>query len=57
MQKINSFNLHINDEKVPTKKFVQQFIGNSLIGMVESLHLKDPTVHKITLEIKFDVSE
>ncbi|MFX1515264.1 MAG: hypothetical protein ACFFC6_03080 [Promethearchaeota archaeon] len=53
MQKIISFNLNVNEKKVATKKFVQQFIGNALIGMVESLRLKDPTIQKIHLEIEF----
>lgn len=57
MQKIISFNLNVNEKKVTTKKFVQQFIGNALIGMVESLRLKDPTIQKIHLEIEFGAVE
>ncbi|MFX0210173.1 MAG: hypothetical protein ACFFDT_29595 [Candidatus Hodarchaeota archaeon] len=54
MQKIKSFNLQVNEKKIPVKKFVQQFIGNSLVGMVETLHLRDPSIQKINLEIEFN---
>jgi len=54
LRKIKSFNLQVNEEKIPAKRFVQQFIGNSLVGMVETLHLKDQSVQKIDLTIEFD---
>lgn len=54
MRKILSFKLHVNDKKIGAKRFVQEFIGNSLAGMVESLRLKDPFIQKINLEIEFD---
>lgn len=53
MQKILSFKLQVNDEKIAAKRFVREFIGNSLVGMVETLHLKDPTIRKINLVIEF----
>ena len=54
MRKIKSFNLQVNEEKIPAKRFVQQFIGNSLVGMVETLQLKDPSIQKMVLAIEFD---
>ncbi|MHA2247940.1 MAG: hypothetical protein ACXADY_23540 [Candidatus Hodarchaeales archaeon] len=53
MQKIKSFKLIVNDEKIAAKRFIREFIGNSLLGMVETLHLRDPTVRKINLMIEF----
>ena len=57
MRKIISFKLHVNDKKIGAKRFVQEFIGNSLVGMVESLRLKDPFIQKINLEIKFEEND
>lgn len=54
--KIKSFRLLVNEEKIVAKRFVQQFIGNSLVGMVESLRLKDPSIRKIDLVIEFNDS-
>ncbi|MFX1283621.1 MAG: hypothetical protein ACFFB5_08195 [Promethearchaeota archaeon] len=54
MRKIKSFDLQVNEKKIPSKKFVRQFIGNSLVGMVEALHLKDPAIKKIDLRIEFN---
>ncbi|MFX0013096.1 MAG: hypothetical protein ACFFB2_04645 [Promethearchaeota archaeon] len=56
MLKIKSFRLLVNEEKIVAKRFVQQFIGNSLVGMVESLRLKDPSIRKIDLVIEFNDS-
>ncbi|MHA2224016.1 MAG: hypothetical protein ACXAC8_02355 [Candidatus Hodarchaeales archaeon] len=53
MKKIKSFKLTVNDRRIGAKRFVQEFIGNSLAGMVETLRLKDSTIHKINIEIKF----
>ncbi|MHA2290527.1 MAG: hypothetical protein ACXACK_00040 [Candidatus Hodarchaeales archaeon] len=53
LKKIKSFKLTVNDRRIGAKRFVQEFIGNSLAGMVETLRLKDSTIHKINIEIKF----
>jgi len=46
--------MQVNGENVSTKKFVKEFIGNSLAGMVESLHIKDPIIRKVNLEIEYE---
>ena len=43
----------MNDERIGVKRFVQEFIGNSLAGMIETLRLKDPSIHKINIEIEY----
>ena len=43
----------MNDERIGVKRFVQEFIGNSLAGMIETLRLKDPSIHKIYIEIEY----
>ncbi len=53
MRKIKSFSLEVNDQKTAAKKFVQEFIGNSLLGQIECLRLKDPIVRKISLHVEF----
>lgn len=57
MRKIRLFRLEVNDEKVGAKRFVREFIGNSLAAMVESLRLKDPNIRKIDISIEFDEDE
>jgi molybdopterin-guanine dinucleotide biosynthesis protein B len=37
MRKLNEVELYIGDEKIPLNPFVQDFIKNSLIGMINSL--------------------
>lgn len=53
MRKIKSFNLEVNDQKTAAKKFVQEFLGNSLLGQIECLRLKEPIVQKISLHVEF----
>lgn len=53
MKKIQKFKLTVNDERIGAKRFVQEFIGNSLAGMIETLRLKDPSIHKINIEIEY----
>ncbi|MHA2075220.1 MAG: hypothetical protein ACW97X_11420 [Candidatus Hodarchaeales archaeon] len=54
MRKIKSLKLQVNDNDVPTKGFVKEFIGNSLLGQIECLRLKDPNIQKVNLIIEYD---
>jgi len=57
MREIKSFKLEVNGDNVATKRFVRDFIGNSLLGQIESLRLKDSKVQKIDLQIEFEVDD
>ena len=54
MRKIKSFQLQVNDNNIPTKRFVKEFIGNSLLAQIKSLRLKDPDVQKVSLVIEYN---
>ncbi len=54
MRKIKSFKLQVNDRNIGTKRFVREFIGNSLLGQIECLRLDDPQVQNVNLQIEFD---
>ncbi|NHJ01095.1 MAG: hypothetical protein EAX86_03085 [Candidatus Heimdallarchaeota archaeon] len=53
MTEIKSFKLEVNGKKISAKRFVQEFIGNSLLGQIQTLRLKDPTIERIYVEIEF----
>ncbi|WP_455139397.1 hypothetical protein [Candidatus Hodarchaeum mangrovi] len=53
MKKIVDFKLEVNGQIVSTKRFVKEVIGNSLLGQVETLRLKDPNIKTIRLEINY----
>lgn len=57
MREIKSFKLEVNNQNVATKRFVRDFIGNSLLGQIESLRLKDSKVQKIDLQIEFEMDD
>ena len=54
MRKIKSLKLEVNDQLVPIKGFVKEFIGNSLLGQIECLRLKDPNIQKVNLIIEYN---
>ncbi|MHA1214817.1 MAG: hypothetical protein ACTSR2_04675 [Candidatus Hodarchaeales archaeon] len=55
MRKVDQFKLEVNGKKIGAKRFVKEFIANSLLGQVECLRLKEVMkVNKITLEITFE---
>ena len=54
MRTIKSFKLQVNDNHVPTKGFVKEFIGNSLLGQIECLRLKGSNIQKVNLIIEYD---
>ena len=54
MRKIKSFKLQVNERNVGTKRFIREFIGNSLLGQIECLRLDDPQIQRIDLQIEFD---
>lgn len=57
MREIKSFKLEVNGKNVAAKRFVRDFIGNSILGQIESLRLKDSKVQKIDLQIEFEVDD
>ncbi len=57
MREIKSFKLEVNTQNIVTKRFVRDFIGNSLLGQIESLRLKDSKVQKIDLQIEFEIDD
>ena len=56
MREIESFKLEVNGKEIGTKKFVKEFIGNSLLGQVETLRLKDSGIDAISIEIRYGKS-
>jgi hypothetical protein len=54
MRKIKSFKLQVNERNIGTKRFVREFIGNSLLGQIECLRLEGSQVQRVNLEIEFD---
>ena len=54
MREVKDFELFVNGEKIGAKMFVREIIANSLLGMVETLRLKDPNIKKINLKIEFE---
>ena len=57
MREIKSFKLEVNGKNVGAKRFVRDFIGNSLLGQIECLRLKDSKVQKIDLQIEFEMDD
>ncbi len=57
MREVKSFKLEVNGKNVAAKRFVRDFIGNSLLGQIESLRLKDSKVRKIDLQIEFEMDD
>lgn len=54
MRKIKSFKLQVDGNNVPAKGFVKEFIGNSLLGQIECLRLKDSNIQFVNLIIEYD---
>ncbi|MHA1974438.1 MAG: hypothetical protein ACTSW1_15680 [Candidatus Hodarchaeales archaeon] len=58
MRKIKQFKLEVNGKRIGTKRFVKEFIANSLLGQVECLRLKETMkVDTIALEVTFEDEE
>ncbi len=53
MREVTKVKLKINDTPIGVKKFVQDFIGKTVFGMIGSLRIKNLDVRKITLEIVY----
>ena len=53
MQEVTKVKLKVNDTPIGVKKFVQEFIGKVVFGMISSLRIKNLDVKKITLEIEY----
>ncbi|MHA2317865.1 MAG: hypothetical protein ACXAC6_08980, partial [Candidatus Hodarchaeales archaeon] len=54
MREVTKVRLKVNDTSIGVKKFVQEFIGKAIFGMISSLRIKDLDIQKITLEIEYE---
>lgn len=53
MREVTKVSLKVNDTSIGVKKFVQEFIGKSILGMVSSLRIKDLDIQKINIQIEY----
>lgn len=53
MRNIKEFTLFVNDKEVPCKDFIEDMVGNGILGMIESLDLEDNKVNDINIKIKY----
>jgi len=53
MKEIVDFKLEVNGQLIHAKNFVKEIIGNSLLGQVETLRLKDSNIKNIRIEINY----
>lgn len=54
MREVTNVRLKVNDTPIGVKKFVQEFIGKTIFGMISSLRIKNLDIQKITLEIEYE---
>jgi hypothetical protein len=54
MREVTKVRLKVNDTSIGVKKFVQEFIGKTIFGMISSLRIKNLDIQKITLEIEYE---
>ena len=54
MREVTKARLKVNDTPIGVKKFVQEFIGKTIFGMISSLRIKNLDIQKITLEIEYE---
>ncbi|MHA2175647.1 MAG: hypothetical protein ACXABI_12515 [Candidatus Hodarchaeales archaeon] len=55
MQEVKEITLMVNGKRIGLKKFVKEFIGNSVLGMVSSLRIKNEEITKIDLRLEYSV--
>lgn len=55
MQEVKAVTLIVNGKRIGLKKFVKEFVGNSVFGMISALRLKHEGITQI--ELKIDYSE
>ena len=53
VREVTKLKLKVNDTSIGVKKFVQEFIGKAIFGMISSLRIKNLDIQKITLEIEY----
>jgi hypothetical protein len=51
MSKQNEVELHINDKKIPLSEFPEQFMKNTLLGMVSTLKGVDDHIETINIVV------
>ena len=54
MREVTKVRLKVNDTPIGVKKFVQEFIGKTIFGMISSLRIKNLDIQKITLQIEYE---
>ncbi len=54
MREVTKVRLKVNDTPIGVKKFVQEFIGKTIFGMISSLRIKNLDIQKINLEIEYE---
>ncbi|MHA1976737.1 MAG: hypothetical protein ACW98F_13715 [Candidatus Hodarchaeales archaeon] len=57
MKEVNSVKLEVNGKSIGIKQFVQDFIGQSVFGMVSSLRVKGMEIQEISLKIEYGEKE
>ena len=56
MQEVKEITLIVNGKRIGLKKFVKEFVGNSVFGMISALRLKQEEITHIELKIKYSGS-
>jgi hypothetical protein len=57
MKEVCDVKLKVNGKSIGIKQFVQEFIGQSVFGMVSSLRIKGMDIKEISLEIEYGKKE
>lgn len=57
MKEVDQVKLEVNGQSIGIKQFVQDFVGQSVYGMVNSLRIKGMDIEQITLKIKYKEKE
>jgi hypothetical protein len=53
MKEVDRAKLAVNGQSIGMKQFIQDFVGQSVYGMVNALRIKGMDIEQITLEIKY----
>jgi hypothetical protein len=57
MKEVENVKLKVNGKSIGMKQFVQDFVGQSIYGMVSSLRIKGMEINNISLEIVYQEKE
>ena len=53
MKDVKDLTLKVNGKSIGLKRFVKEFVGSSVFGMISSLRVKNMEIQKISLEIEY----